>query len=224
MKSILINGKPRTDLGKKASKKIRKQKEVPCVLYGGSETYHFSALESELHNLFYTHHAYLVDVELNGKKHNATLQDSQFHPVTDKLIHVDFKEIFEDKPVTIMIPLVLTGNSIGVRNGGKLRQRRRSLHVSALPKYLPDHLEIDIAELEIGKSVNVSDLHYDNLELLDAPHVQIVAVISARAALRGMEEAAPAAAAVVEGAEGAAAPAAEGEVKDAKDTKEKETK
>lgn len=217
MKSISIHGSARTAFGKKQTNKLRKQEMVPCVLYGGKEVIHFSAAEKEMNSLFYTHHAYLVDIELEGKTYHAALQDSQFHPVSDELIHVDFKEIFEDKPVSITVPLVINGNAIGVRNGGKLRQRRRNLHISGLPKYLPDHLEIDITDLDIGKAISVSDLHYDNIEILDPHYVQIVAVISARAALKGMEEAAPAAAA--EGAEGAAAPA-EGEQKEAaKETK-----
>lgn len=216
MKSISIHGSARTAFGKKQTNKLRKLDLVPCVLYGGKEVIHFSAAEKEMNSLFYTHHAYLVDIELEGKTYHAALQDSQFHPVSDKLIHVDFKEIFEDKPVSITVPLVFTGNAIGVRNGGKLRQRRRNLHISGLPKYLPDHLEIDITDLDIGKAISVSDLHFDNIEILDPHYVQIVAVISARAALKGMEEAAPAAA---EGAEGAAAPA-EGEQKEApKETK-----
>ncbi len=219
MKSISIHGSARTAFGKKETNKLRKQDLVPCVLYGGKEVIHFSATEKEMNSLFYTHHAYLVDIELEGKTYHAALQDSQFHPVSDKLIHVDFKEIFEDKPVSITVPLAFMGNAIGVRDGGKLRQRRRNLHISGLPKNLPDHLEIDIANLEIGQAINVSDLHFDNIDILDPHYVQIVAVISARAALKGMEEAAPAAAAPVEGAEGAVAPA-EGEQKEApKETK-----
>ena len=170
-----------------------------------------------------------MDLMVDDVKHHATLQASQFHPVSDKLLHVDFKEIFDDKPVSIHLPILLTGNSIGVRNGGKLRQRRRELKIRALPNLLPDHLEIDITDLDIGKSINVVDLKFDNVEILDLPNVQVVAVISARAALKGMEEAAPAVAATVEGAEGIAAPAAEGDAtakdakapaKEAKDTKE----
>jgi len=210
MKSIVINGKTRSVFGKKEANKKRKHDEIPCVLYGGKETLHFSAALPEFHPLYYSPEAFLVDLMIDGAKHHATLQASQFHPVTDKLLHVDFKEIFDDKLVTIKVPLLISGNSIGVRNGGKLRQRRRDLKIRALPALLPDHLEIDITDLEIGKSVNVVDLKFPNIEILDLPNVQIVAVISARAALKGMEEATPAAGAVVEGAEGAAAPAAEG--------------
>jgi large subunit ribosomal protein L25 len=228
MKSIVINGKSRNVFGKKEAKKYRKNNEVPCVLYGGKETYHFSAALPEFHPLYYSAEAYLVDLLIDGVKHQATMQASQFHPVSDKLLHVDFMEIFEDKPVSIKVPILITGNSIGVRNGGKLRQRRRDLKIRALPKLLPDHLEIDITDLDIGKSINVIDLKFDNIEILDLPNVQIVAVISARAALKGMEEAVPAAGVAVEGAEGEVAPAVEGETptkdakanpKDAKDAK-----
>ena len=218
MKSIVINGKTRNVFGKKEAKKQRKHNEIPCVLYGGKETIHFNAPLTEFHPLYYSPEAYLVDLMVDGAKHHATLQASQFHPVSDQLLHVDFKEIFDDKQVTIHVPLLITGNSIGVRNGGKLRQRRRDLKIRALPALLPDHLEIDITDLDIGKSINVVDLKFDNVEILDLPNVQVVAVISARAALKGMEEAVPVAGAVVEGAEGAVAPAAEGEAaaKDAK--------
>jgi large subunit ribosomal protein L25 len=218
MKSIVINGKSRNAFGKKEAKKQRKQNEIPCVLYGGKETLHFSAPLPEFHPLYYSPEAYLVDLMIDGLKHHATMQESQFHPVSDKLLHVDFKEIFDDKPVSIHVPILIIGNSIGVRNGGKLRQRRRDLKIRALPHLLPDHLEIDITDLDIGKSINVIDLKFDNIEILDLPNVQVVAVISARAALKGMEEVAPAVAAVAEGAEGAAVPAAEGEAaaKDAK--------
>jgi large subunit ribosomal protein L25 len=222
MKSIAINGKTRSVFGKKEANKKRKHDEIPCVLYGGKETLHFSAPLTEFHPLYYSPEAFLVDLMIDGMKHHATLQASQFHPVSDKLLHVDFKEIFDDKPVTIKVPLLISGNSIGVRNGGKLRQRRRDLKIRALPALLPDHLEIDITDLDIGKSINVVDLKFPSIEILDLPNVQIVAVISARAAMKGMEEAAPAAG-TAEVAEGAAAPAAEGAAapaaKDAKDAK-----
>ena len=170
MKSIVISGKIRTVVGKKEVRKLRRHDEVPCVLYGGKETIHFYAPQNAFHNLFYSPNAYLIDLEINGTKHNAAMQDAQFHPVSDKLIHIDFKEIFEDKPVTIHIPVVISGNSVGVRNGGKLRQRKRNLKVRALPEDLPDHIEIDITDLEIGKSVNVSDLHYNKLDILEQKH------------------------------------------------------
>jgi len=218
MKSIVINGKTRNVFGKKEAKKQRKNNEIPCVLYGGKETIHFSAPLPEFHPLYYSPEAYLVDLMIDGVKHHATMQASQFHPVSDKLLHVDFKEIFDDKAVSIKVPLLITGNSIGVRNGGKLRQRRRDLSIRALPNLLPDHLEIDITDLDIGKSINVIDLKFENIKILDLPNVQIVAVISARAALKGMEEVAPAAGVVAEGAEGEAAAVTEGETA-AKDTK-----
>jgi len=218
MKSIVINGKTRNVFGKKEAKKARKHNEIPCVLYGGKETLHISAPLTEFHPLYYSAEAYLVDLMVDGVKHHATLQASQFHPVSDKLLHVDFKEIFDDKQVSIHVPILITGNSIGVRNGGKLRQRRRDLKIRALPNLLPDHLEIDITDLDIGKSINVIDLKFDNIEILDLPNVQVVAVISARAAMKGMEEPEPAAGAIIEGAEGTVVPAAEGEAasKDAK--------
>jgi len=217
MKTIKISAEKRTELGKKSTRDLRKIDHVPCVMYGGAEVIHFHAHENDFRHLVYTPSAYIVEVELDGKKHKAVMQDLQFHPVTDKLNHIDFVEVFDDKPVTVEIPIKLVGAAIGLKDGGKPRQRRRVLKVRGLVQHLPDVLDIDITDVAIGDVIKIGDLNYDNLEILDPSRSMIFAVVSSRIS-KGMEmgeaelEAAEAAEAAAEGeeaAEGAEAPAAE---------------
>ncbi|MGD2033717.1 MAG: 50S ribosomal protein L25/general stress protein Ctc [Bacteroidales bacterium] len=206
MKTIEIKADPRKVVGKKHSKTLREQGLVPCVIYGGEEVIHIAAPENEFRHIIYTHDAYLVKLNVEGKIYQAILQDAQFHPVTDHLLHIDFIRIFDDKPATITLPVVLTGSSAGIREGGKLRQRRRYLKVKGLIKDLPDNLTIDITDLQIGDFVKVEDLNYENLELLDPHRAMVVGIASSRVA-KGMEEALPE---VEEGAEGEEAAEGEG--------------
>jgi len=217
MKTIKISAEKRTELGKKSTRDLRKIDHVPCVMYGGAEVIHFHAHENDFRHLVYTPSAFIVEVELDGKKHKAVMQDLQFHPVTDKLNHIDFVEVFDDKPVTVEIPIKLVGAAIGLKDGGKPRQRRRVLKVRGLVQHLPDVLDIDITDVAIGDVIKIGDLNYDNLEILDPSRSMIFAVVSSRIS-KGMEmgeaemEAAEAAEAAAEGeeaAEGAEAPAAE---------------
>ena len=201
METIVIKGHARTDFGKKSSKKIRSSGNVPCVMYGGKEIIHFYTGELALKKIVFTPYVYLLKMNLNGKEHNALLQDVQFHPVTDKIIHIDFKEISFDHEVDTYLPVKLTGDSIGIKAGGKLRQKRRKLKVRALPTDLPSSLEIDLTDLEIGDSFKVGDLSYDKLTLLDPHRSMVVAVVSSRIA-KGMEEELPEAEGEVEEAEG----------------------
>jgi len=187
MKTLEIAVKKRNDLGKKNSRKLRNENNVPCVMYGGDKVYHFYANENSFLNLVYTHQAHLVNINIEGDTHLAIMQDIQFHPVTDKIIHIDFVEIFEDKPVTIHVPIQLTGISIGIKNGGKLRQKRRELKIRAFIKDLPDHLDVDITNVDIGQVVKVGDLSYPEIELLDPHRSMVVSVISSRLAAKGME-------------------------------------
>lgn len=186
METVEIKGTLRKETGKKFSKKIRSEGEVPCVMYGGEEVIHFSAPELSFKKIVYTPNIYLLKLDINGKIYDALLQDIQFHPVTDRIIHLDFKHIFFDKEVITYLPVKLIGDSIGIKNGGKLRQKRRRLKVKALPDNLPDFLEIDITEMEIGQSVKVGELKYDNLNLLDTHRAMVVAIASSRLA-KGME-------------------------------------
>ncbi len=187
MKTLDIAVKRRIEVGKTISKKLRNENNVPCVMYGGEKVYHFYAHENAFLKLVYTHHAHLVRLDIEGEKHMAIMQALQFHPVTDKIIHVDFVEAFEDKPVIMHVPIELTGISIGVKNGGKIRQKRRDLKVKAFIKDLPDHIDVDITMVDIGHVVKVGDLQYPNLELLDPHRSMVVSVISSRLAAKGME-------------------------------------
>lgn len=188
MKTIEIKGQERKNLGKKSSKKIRTSGNVPCVMYGGEEIIHFSTSVLGLNKVVFTPNVYLLKIKLDGKEYDALLQDVQFHPVTDQIIHIDFKQISFDHEVDTYLPVKLVGDSIGIKNGGKLRQKRRKLKVRALPTDLPDTLEIDISDLEIGDSYKVGDLTYDKISLLDPHRSMVVAVASSRIA-KGMEEA-----------------------------------
>ncbi|MBT8310790.1 MAG: 50S ribosomal protein L25/general stress protein Ctc [Flavobacteriaceae bacterium] len=214
MKSITINGSKRESVGKKATKALRNAGEVPCVLYGGDEPVHFSAQELAFSKLVYTPNAHTVVIALgNGEKFDAVLQDIQFHPVTDRILHVDFYQLFEDKPVTMNIPVKLLGNSPGVRNGGRLLFRKRKLAIRAIPSKLPDFFEVDISELKIGDLISVESLLNDDFTILHPESQVVVQVKTARAAI--VEEVDEEELEGVEGEEGAetpseGAPAAEG--------------
>jgi len=186
MKTIQISAEKRTELGKKSTRDLRKIDHVPCVMYGGAEVLHFHAHENDFRHLVYTPKAYIVEVNLDGKKHKAVMQELQFHPVTDKLNHIDFVEVFDDRPVTVEVPIELTGAAIGLKDGGKARQRRRVLKVRGLIQHLPDTLDIDISDVGIGDVIKIGDLSYDNLEILDPSRSMIYAVVSSRIS-KGME-------------------------------------
>jgi large subunit ribosomal protein L25 len=188
MEKIEIRAEKRKETGKKATKQLRKEEKVPCVLYGGEENIHFTAEEKAFKKLVYTPKAFLVDLFLDGKEHKAVMQDVNFHPVTDRILHIDFKEIFDDRKVDISIPVHIVGDSVGIKAGGKLRIRRRTLRVRALPKDLPDFLEVDITLLNIGQSLKVRDLQFDNLEILDPAQAMVVGVVSSRLAKLSVEE------------------------------------
>ncbi len=186
MKTITISAEKRTELGKKSTRDLRKADHVPCVIYGGAEVIHFHAHENDFRHIVYTATAFIVELKINGDVRKAVLQDLQFHPVTDKLNHIDFVEVFDDRPVTVELPINLTGIAIGLKDGGKTRQRRRVLKVRGLIKNLPDTLDIDITDVGIGDVIKIGDLSYDNLEILDPARSMIFAVVSSRIS-KGME-------------------------------------
>ena len=186
MKSIEIKGNLRKNLGKKHSAALRANGEVPCVIYGGEEIVHFSSSENELRHIIYTPDVYHVKLTLDNKQYQAILHDAQFHPVSDKVLHLDFIEVSDTKPAVVSLPVQITGSSVGIRAGGKLRQRRRYLKVSGLIKDLPDVLKIEIDDLDIGDFVKVEDLNYPNLDLLDPSRAMIVGVATSRLS-KGME-------------------------------------
>ncbi len=185
MKSVELKGVVREATGKKNSKKLRREERVPCVLYGGESNVHFSVVSKELRDLIYTPNVYLVDLSLDGKAHKAIVKDIQFHAVTDDIIHIDFLEIFEDKAVEISIPVTLNGLAIGVKAGGKLQTLNGKLKVKALPKFLPDTLDVDVTKLALGKSIKVGDVSFENIEILNSSNTVIASVKLTRAA-KGM--------------------------------------
>ncbi|MBT8263973.1 MAG: 50S ribosomal protein L25/general stress protein Ctc [Eudoraea sp.] len=184
MKSITIKGSQRESVGKKATKALRNAGMVPCVVYGGEKPLHFSANELAFRDLVYTPNAHTVVVDLgDGNKLQAIMQDIQFHPVTDKILHIDFYQLFADKELTMNIPVRLHGSSPGVRNGGRLLFRKRKLAIKALPDNLPDFFDIDISKLKIGDNVTVETLLNDDFTILSPETSVVVQVKTARAAI-----------------------------------------
>jgi large subunit ribosomal protein L25 len=184
MKSITINGSQRESVGKKATKALRNAGQVPCVLYGGDQNVHFSAPELAFSKLVYTPNAHTVVIALdNGETYDAVLQDIQFHPVTDRILHIDFYRLFEDKEIAMDIPVHVIGTSKGVLNGGVLRKNRRKLRVKALPKNLPDFLEADITPLKIGNKLYVTALEGEGYKLLHTDNTVVVQIKTARTAI-----------------------------------------
>ncbi|MDM9630214.1 50S ribosomal protein L25/general stress protein Ctc [Robiginitalea aurantiaca] len=184
MKSITIKGSERESVGKKSTKALRNAGKVPCVIYGGEAPLHFSADELSFKDLVYTPSAHTVIVKMeDGTKVRAVMQDIQFHPVTDRILHVDFYQLFDDKPVTMEIPVRLLGNSPGVRNGGRLLFRKRKLVIRALPDNLPDFFNVDISKLKIGDNISVESLKNDDFAILHPDGTVVVQVKSARTAI-----------------------------------------
>ena len=209
MKTIEIKGSFRSELGKKSSKEIRKAGSVPCVIYGKEKNIHFHAPELSFKNLIYTHEAHLVNLNLDNKLYNVVLKDIQFHPVSDKILHIDFIEIFDDKPVVISVPVTVHGDSVGVIAGGKLSIKRRTLKVKGFPKDLPEFVPVDITDLKIHDSVKVGDLKMDNIEFLDMKKSMVLTIATSRVAAKSEEEITAEAATEAANAAAAPAPAAE---------------
>ena len=194
MKSIEVKGTARTIAERsseqaRALKAIRKNNGVPCVLYGGKEVVHFTVTNEGLRNLVYTPHIYVVDLIIDGKKYNAIMKDIQFHPVKDNILHVDFYEIDEAKPIVMEVPVQLEGLAEGVKAGGKLSLQMRKLKVKALYDVIPERLVVNVSHLGLVKTVKVGELSYEGLELLNAKEAVVCAVKLTRAA-RGAQAAA----------------------------------
>ncbi len=183
MKSITINGSKRESVGKKATKALRNAEAIPCVLYGGDQPVHFSANELAFSKLVYTPNAHTVVIALENETYNAVLQYIQFHPVTDKILHIDFYQLYKDKEIAMDIPVQLIGNSIGVKDGGVLRRNNRKLRIKALPVNLPDFIEIDIEPLKIGDKVYVGDLEQELFNILHSENTVVCQIKTARAAI-----------------------------------------
>ena len=182
MKNFELTGSKREGTGKKAAKAFRKEGLVPCGLYGGEEVVHFTVTKDGIRKLIYTPNVYLVDLTIDGKACKAILKDSQYHPVSDELLHADFLQIFEDKPIIMEVPVILNGLAEGVKAGGKLSLEMRKLKVRSLYKNLPDILNVSVENLGLGKTIQVGALSFDNLELLNAKDNVVAAVKLTRAA------------------------------------------
>lgn len=185
MKSFKLEGVSRPDLGKKAAKAIRGTESIPAVLYGGQDVVHFTVTQEAVRNLIYSPEIFVVELSVDGKQAQAILKDIQFHPVTDAILHLDFLQVTQTKPVVVEVPVVLTGHAEGVRAGGKLALEMRKLKVKAIYTEIPEKLHIDVTTLGLGKTIQVGALHFDGLELMNAKNAVVCAVKLTRAA-RGM--------------------------------------
>jgi large subunit ribosomal protein L25 len=210
MKSITINGSKRESVGKKSTKALRNAGQVPCVIYGGDKPVHFSAEELAFSKLVYTPNAHTVVIALGSDTVNAVLQDIQFHPVTDRILHIDFYQLFDDKEIAMNIPVNLIGKSPGVANGGSLMRNKRKLRVKALPSNLPDFIEADISPLKIGSKLYITELVNENYNFLHPDNTVVCQVKRSRVTIEEEEEELEAEEGTVEGAapsEAAPAPA-----------------
>ncbi len=183
MKTIEIKGSVRADLGKKATRELRKNGQVPCVVYGGESVTHFSAPVDAFRGLIYTPNIYIVDLVIDGKACKAVLKDVQYNCVSDAIEHIDFLEVSDKKPVSIALPVKLNGLAEGVRQGGKLVLKIRKIRVKGLIEKLPDILEIDVTNLGLGKAIKIQDLSFDGLEILEAKNIVVATVKMTRAAM-----------------------------------------
>ncbi|HLT89110.1 MAG TPA: 50S ribosomal protein L25/general stress protein Ctc [Sphingobacterium sp.] len=193
MKSIAISGSVRQNVGKRDAKELRYEGKIPAVLYGGKEQTHLAVSAADLKSVLYTADVVFVELDVDGKKTRAIVQDAQFHPLTDLVTHVDFLELFDDKQVSVNIPIKLTGDSPGVKMGGKLVQKLRSLRVKALPNNLPQEIKVPMESLEVGKSFRVEQVSLENAKILNNADDTIVSVVMSRALRQAEQEAAKAA-------------------------------
>ena len=188
MKEFSVSGQKRATTGKKAAKELRKEGLVPCNLYGEKkgenglpEALAFAIPAAQLRKVVYTPHVYVVNLTIDGEAHKAVMKELQFHPTTDALLHIDFYEVNETKPITIGIPVKLTGHAQGVRDGGRLSQAVRQLNVTAPYKQIPETLEIDVTDLKLGKAIKVADLNFNGLEIATPARVVVCSVKATRA-------------------------------------------
>ena len=187
MKEIEVTGKKRSTIGKKSSKNLRKEGLIPCNLYGEAKDENgapkalaFTCPMNELRKIVYTPHIYVINLIIDGESHTAILKELQFHPVTDALLHVDFYEVNDQKPITIGIPVKLTGLAQGIRDGGRMNLSIRKINVTAKYQDIPEHLDIDVTDLKIGKSIKVGDLHFEGLEMATSKEVVVCSIKATR--------------------------------------------
>jgi|SRR5688572_27698018 len=180
MKTLELKGQKRDNTGKRGSKDLRAAEMVPCVIYGGAGTVHFSAELAELKNFIYSPEVYFANISVDGTNYKGVMKEVQFHPVTDAVNHVDFYEVKEDKKVKVYLPVKVVGNSVGVRAGGRLAVNVRKLNVEALPKDLPDFIEIDISDMNIGDKLRISQMSVKGVTFLDPANIAVAAVTVTR--------------------------------------------
>ncbi len=181
MKTIAISGSPRENVGKRDAKELRYEGKVPAVLYGGKEQVHFAVLSTDLNEAIYTPEANFLEITVGGVKTKAIIKEAQYHPLTDLLLHVDFLQLFDDKEITMEIPVKLVGTSPGVKMGGKLVQKLRKLRVKSLPANMPQVVEVSIAKMEVGNLFRVRDLQKGDYVVTNTPEDTIVSVGMSRA-------------------------------------------
>jgi large subunit ribosomal protein L25 len=189
MKSVKIEGQKRSDLGKKATRHLRSDKQVPAVIYGGNETIHFSAPVMAFRSLVYTPEFQIAEIVVDGKTYRTIMKDLQFDVITDELAHVDLLELVEDRKIVATLPLKFTGQSQGVKDGGRLELKIKSLNVRTLPKYLAEHIEVSIDNLELHGNIRVEDVKVANMEILNSPRIPIASVVTTRALRQAETEA-----------------------------------
>jgi len=188
MKSIEISGNIRAERGSANAGILRKEEKIPCVIYGGKENLHFTVNEVKFEKIINTPEVYFIALDVDGVKFKAIIKQIQFHPVTDRVLHIDFLEVFEDKAITVKIPVKLIGRSKGIANGGTLRTAKKILAIKGLPSAIPENIEIDITNLRIGQSIKVGEIDYPGLTFLGASNAVVVAVKVSRAVIEDEEE------------------------------------
>ena len=188
MKSVALSGNKRAERGTSNANNLRKEDKIPAVIYGGKENVHFTVNEVKFNKIINTPEVYFVDLEVDGAKFKTIVKDVQFHPVTDRVLHIDFLEVDEKKPVTIRIPVSLVGRSKGVANGGTLKNPIKMIRVSGLPSAIPENVEIDMTSLKIGDSIKVGELNIDGLTFLGADNAVVVGVKMSRNVVADEEE------------------------------------
>ncbi len=195
MKTVKLSGSPRANVGKTNANNLRAEGQVPCVIYGAGEQIHFSADIRHFKNIIFTPETNLVEIEIDGKKYTTILQEAQYHKINDSLIHADFLQVTENKPVTVQLPVKTTGQAEGVKAGGKLVVKLRKVKVRGLISKMPEHVELDITNLAIGSSISAGDVKIDGITLLHPKNISLVSVNTTRAVAQAETEAAPAKAA-----------------------------
>ena len=180
MKSVKIEGKKRSELGKKVTRQLRSEGNVPAVIYGGKETVHFTAPVIAFRTLVYTPEFQIADINVDGKNYRTIMKDIQFDVVTDELNHIDFMELVEDRKVIANLPLHFTGNAQGVKDGGRLELKMKSLHVRTYPKYLKEHINVDLTDLQLHGNIRVQDVVAENMEILNSPRIPVASVVTTR--------------------------------------------